>query len=172
MKELKYKGYIGSVELSIDDGVLHGKLLYINDLVTYEAESATEIVAAFEAAVDDYLADCEVEGKAPDTPYKGAFNVRIKPELHRELAEAARLRGSSLNEYVASVLSCHRHVELAERFEESSGAKFVIVSSVSGRSGIAQKNIRKRQQEAASQGAVFQRASAVLQWQSPSKARH
>ena len=128
MKELKYKGYIGSVDLSVDDGVLHGKLLFISDLVTYEAENATGLVEAFHEAVDDYLAYCEDEGKAPDTPYKGSFNVRIKPELHRELAETARSRGRSLNEYIAGVLSCHKHVELAERFEASGDVKFVLVS--------------------------------------------
>ncbi len=34
-----YKGYQGSVETSIEDGVFHGKILFINDLVTYEAHA-------------------------------------------------------------------------------------------------------------------------------------
>ncbi|MFV1877321.1 type II toxin-antitoxin system HicB family antitoxin [Nioella sp.] len=172
MKELKHRGYIGSVDLSIDDGILHGKLLYINDLVTYEAESAPELVAAFHAAVDDYLADCEAEGKAPDTPYKGSFNVRIKPELHRELAETARLRGCSLNEYVASVLTCHKHVELAERFEASTGAKFVLVSSVSGGAGASRRSIRTYHQETLVEQRQLPKTPPFVQWQPPSKARH
>ena len=37
METYTYKGYQGSVETSIEDGVLHGKIMFINDLVTYEA---------------------------------------------------------------------------------------------------------------------------------------
>ena len=36
---LKYKGFLGSIEVSIEDGIMHGKLLYINDLITYEANT-------------------------------------------------------------------------------------------------------------------------------------
>ena len=62
------------------------------------------MIAAFEAAVEDYLADCAAEGRAPDQPFKGSFNVRLGPELHRRLAIAARDRGVSLNDLVATTL--------------------------------------------------------------------
>ena len=34
---LEYKGYIGRVEFSAEDKIFHGKLEFINDLVTFEA---------------------------------------------------------------------------------------------------------------------------------------
>lgn len=105
MTTLNYKGYLGSAELSPADGVLFGKLLFIRDLVSYEGENAKELIAAFEAAIDDYLADCEREGREPDVPFKGSFNVRVGPALHRRLALAARERGVSLNEVVATTLA-------------------------------------------------------------------
>ena len=37
MEMLAHKGYNGSIETSVEDNVLHGKVLCINDLVTYEA---------------------------------------------------------------------------------------------------------------------------------------
>ena len=37
MKILEYKGYHGSVTPDMERGVLRGKLLFISDLVTYEA---------------------------------------------------------------------------------------------------------------------------------------
>ena len=59
---LEYKGYFGSVAYSAEDGVLHGRLKFIRDLVTYEGRDAKGIKAAFQEAVDDYLELCEAEG--------------------------------------------------------------------------------------------------------------
>lgn len=50
-----YRNYTGSVEYSEADGVFHGKVLNINDLVSYEANDENSIQQAFEEAVDDYL---------------------------------------------------------------------------------------------------------------------
>jgi predicted HicB family RNase H-like nuclease len=52
-KCFEYKGYSGTVEASIEDGVLHGKILFVSDLVTYEADTVTALKSEFEAAVDD-----------------------------------------------------------------------------------------------------------------------
>lgn len=122
MNSLSYKGYVGSVETDFDDNVLFGKLLYIRDLVNYEGETVAELKAAFHEAVDSYLADCEKSGKQPDHPFKGSFNVRLKPELHKELAVAAQNQRMSLNLYVGRVLSKHQKL-MRERdlsVEESS----------------------------------------------------
>ena len=52
---LKYKGYIGSVFFSEEDGVYHGKVEFIRDLVNYEASEVDALEASFHEAVDDYL---------------------------------------------------------------------------------------------------------------------
>lgn len=105
MTTMTYKDYLGSAEVSVEDGVLHGKLLGIRDLVTYEADTPAGLRAAFEEAVDDYLADCASGNREPDRPYKGSFNVRIGPELHRDLAVEARDRDVSLNDLITGYLS-------------------------------------------------------------------
>jgi predicted HicB family RNase H-like nuclease len=53
---LEYEGYFGSVEYSDEDKVLHGRLEFIRDLVTYEGTDAKGLKRAFHQAVDDYLA--------------------------------------------------------------------------------------------------------------------
>ena len=58
---LEYKGFYGSVSHSIEDEVVHGKIECINDLVTYEAETVTELKVAFREAVEDYLETCEMQ---------------------------------------------------------------------------------------------------------------
>jgi len=44
---LNYKNYIGSVEFSAEDNILYGKILGINDLVSYEGTSMQELENAF-----------------------------------------------------------------------------------------------------------------------------
>jgi predicted HicB family RNase H-like nuclease len=104
MTQLEYKGYAGTAEISESDGVFHGKLAHLRDLVTYESNTAKGLAKAFREAVDDYLADCAADGREPDRPFKGQFNVRTRPELHRAYAGLAAARGQSLNEIVTYAL--------------------------------------------------------------------
>lgn len=101
---MKYRGYVGSVDFSEEDGVLFGKILGIRSLIMYEGKDCTEIVADFHEAVDDYLLACEEHGIAPEVPYKGSFNVRITPSLHERLARYAISAGRSLNSCVQEAL--------------------------------------------------------------------
>lgn len=132
MKHMQYKGHLGSTEVSIDDGVLFGKLLFIRDLVTYEADSPSGLKASFESAVDDYISDCEVAGREPDKPFKGQFNVRIASSLHRGLAIAASTKDVSLNEYIETILSCHEHLDAIGHVKKDD-SKIVVVLQESGR---------------------------------------
>lgn len=101
---MQYKGYVGSVEFSEEDQILYGRVMGIRGMITYEGESAAELVQDFHGAVDDYLAACEAEGIAPEVAYKGSFNVRINPELHKRLAIYAVEHQMSLNSYVERTL--------------------------------------------------------------------
>lgn len=111
MEMLKYKDYEGSVEVSFSDKIFHGKLLFVNDLVTYEGADFDGLEAAFKEAVDDYLEFCVANNKEPEKPYKGVFNVRVSPELHKNLARKATIEDSSLNDIVAKILLSHFECE-------------------------------------------------------------
>lgn len=101
MKNLiEYKGYLGSVEFSSEDEVFFGKIQGIRSLISYEGTTASELTKDFHAAVDDYLALCEAENKEPEKAYKGSFNIRISPELHKKIAIYAIEHGMSLNNLV------------------------------------------------------------------------
>ena len=101
---LHYRGYFGEVKYSPEDEVFHGRLEYITDLVTWEAESAKEVKPAFHAAVEDYLECCAAEGREANTPFKGSFNLRPGPELHQRAALLAQKQGVSLNQIVTDAL--------------------------------------------------------------------
>lgn len=113
---LRHKGYSGSVEVSLEDDCLHGRLLHIDDLITYGGSTVAELRAEFEAAVDDYLAYCLETGKVPDKPYTGSFNVRIGHERHRWLVEVAAAANMSLNECVCDVIDAAMLREQPRKF--------------------------------------------------------
>ncbi len=106
MNTLEHKGYYGSVELSQEDGIMFGKLLYLRSvLVNYEGESVAELVTAFKESVDTYLADCESAGTKPQKPFKGTFNVRTGEDRHRRAAVAVqKYNMKSLNELVNTAI--------------------------------------------------------------------
>lgn len=101
MKNLiEYKGYVGSVEFSQEDGLFYGKVQGIRALISYEGTNAAELIEDFHAAVDDYLAICQEEGKEPEKAYKGSFNIRVSPELHKKIAIYAMENDITLNSFV------------------------------------------------------------------------
>lgn len=102
---LAYKGYHGSIHYNPEDRVFYGRIEFIRALVSYEGKDADSLECAFFEAVDDYLAACVEQGREPEKPFKGSFNVRIAPELHERVAIAASQHGMSLNRFVAEALS-------------------------------------------------------------------
>jgi predicted HicB family RNase H-like nuclease len=102
---LQYQNYYGSVQFSAADEVFYGKIIGINDLISFEGASVTELKAAFEDAVEDYLDICLEIGKEPEKTYKGTFNVRVPSALHKEAAHFAAVHNITLNEFVKLALS-------------------------------------------------------------------
>ena len=84
---MEYRGYVGSVEFSEEDGLFYGKVMGIRALISYEGSTAAELVNDFHGAVDDYLASTHdkyhkelskdalerVRGIFTDEPHRGAF---------------------------------------------------------------------------------------------------
>ena len=101
---LKHGGYTARVEFSAEDRVFFGQLDDITDLISFEGNTVEELEKAFAEAVADYLALCAATGKQPEKPFKGSFNVRMRPELHRQAALASRERNMSLNQLVVEAV--------------------------------------------------------------------
>lgn len=101
---IKYKGYIGNIEFSEEDNIFYGKVQGIRSLISYEGENAKELITDFHTAVDDYLELCEERGIEPEKSYKGTFNIRISPELHKDAAIYAADHKVSLNSVIETAL--------------------------------------------------------------------
>lgn len=104
MDILKYMDYEGSAEIDMSRHLCCGKILFIEDVVTFEASCPAELQAEFEAAVDDYLATCKELSRPPQKPLKGQFNVRISPELHRAACLKSLEEHTSLNDIMVRAL--------------------------------------------------------------------
>ena len=100
----EYRGYHTKVEFDSEDLVLRGKIEGINDLVDFECQNVKDVEKEFHAAVDDYLAFCTEVGKTPEKEYKGTFNIRISPELHKKIANLAARNGDTLNATVEKAI--------------------------------------------------------------------
>lgn len=146
MQTMDYKGYTGTAEVDLDNRVCRGKLLFINDLVTYRSGTVAGLRAEFEAAVDDYLETCASLGLEPKRPFNGVFNVRIDPALHQAVALRSIREDSSINRIVARAIeaymtpvqavSNHHHVNITLNVPEERMEKY-LASSAEGQWGRA-----------------------------------
>jgi predicted HicB family RNase H-like nuclease len=101
---LKYQDYTATIHYSADDEVFFGKVIGINDLITFEGISVAELKDAFQEAMEDYLETCKSIGKSPDKTYKGVFNVRVPAGLHKKAAIFALQHRITLNDFVKTAL--------------------------------------------------------------------
>ena len=101
---MHYKGYYGSVSFDETQELFYGKLEFIRDLVNFEATDAKTLIEEFHNSVEEYLEDCAIHNKMPDRPFKGSFNVRIDPELHRKASIHAIKHDNSLNKIIVLAL--------------------------------------------------------------------
>jgi len=106
---MEYKGYLGAVEYSDEDGIFFGKVQFVRALISYEGNDVQGLREDFHNAVDDYLALCKEKNMTPEQPFKGSFNVRVGRNLHRKLAIEAEQRGMSLNSLIVAVLEKETH---------------------------------------------------------------
>jgi len=101
---MSYKDYQGSVEFSDEDNLFFGRLIGINDRILFEGDSVETLRNNFQEAVEDYLEVCKKMGKTPEKAYKGTFNVRISPALHKNLAIYSASHGKTLNSAVEEAI--------------------------------------------------------------------
>lgn len=110
---MKYKEYYATVNYEDETSTFYGQIEDIDDLVSFESDTVTGLKTEFKNAVEEYLEFCRENGKRPDKPYKGSFNVRVGSELHKKAVMMARISNMSLNQFVE--LAIKEKVALCER---------------------------------------------------------
>ena len=61
---MTYRGYTASLEFDPEDNILVGRVLDIDDIISFHGESVAEFTGAFHEAVDTYVFACEKRGQA------------------------------------------------------------------------------------------------------------
>ena len=102
---MKYKGYEAVVKYSDEDETFIGEVINTRDMLIFDGNDVTEIEQSFQAVVEEYLEDCDTQGREPNKPFSGQFVMRVDPKLHRELLIQAKHSGQSLNAFVQDKLS-------------------------------------------------------------------
>ena len=102
---MKYKEYNAHIAYSEEDGCYVGHIAGITDIIGFHADTDAELQAAFEEAVEDYLETCQKLNKSPQKSYSGKLRLRIPPDIHVAIAEAAEASGKSLDQWAADTFS-------------------------------------------------------------------
>ena len=110
---MEYKGYRATVEFDAEDNIFVGQVFGINDSINFHGKSVEELKEMFRQSIDNYLELCSRIGKPPEKEYKGTFNIRISPEMHRRAALEAANQKVTLNQYIAKAIE--KSFESAER---------------------------------------------------------
>ncbi len=105
-KTMTYCGYTTSLEFDPDDNILVGRVLDIDDIISFHGESVAAFAAAFH---EDYVAACEKRGQTPEKPASGRLMLRVDPVVHAAALKAAAHTGQSLNRWAERVLRQAAH---------------------------------------------------------------
>ena len=101
---MAFKGYTASMIFDAVDKIIVGRVLDIDDIISFHGESVAEFESSFKAVVDDYIAASEALGTQPEKPASGKLMLRIAPTVHAAALKAAAQSGTSLNKWAEQAL--------------------------------------------------------------------
>lgn len=109
MNKMTYKGYTAQMEFDTEDKVIVGRVIDIDDIITFHGSSIVEFETAMQTAVDGYLFVCQQLGQAAEKPASGRLMLRIDPAVHAAAAKASARSGQSLNKWAEKALNQAAH---------------------------------------------------------------
>lgn len=96
--DMSYKGFVGEVKYSEEDGKFLGRVIDIEDAeLEFAGSSVSELQEGFRAVVDRYL---ELKGEDSDVE----ITVTLKKSLLRALIECADEQEVTIDEFVCAAL--------------------------------------------------------------------
>lgn len=106
---MRYRGYTAQMEFDVEDKIIAGRVLAIDDIITFHGTSVAQFEAAFHASVDSYLIACQKLGQAAEKPASGRLMLRVDPKVHAAAVKASAQHGISLNKWAEQVLMQAAH---------------------------------------------------------------
>ena len=105
MSTIVHDGYIATLEIDEDAGVIHGRVVNAHAVLTFEGRTVKELRRAFADTIADYRNWCRERRVDPQKPYSGTLSLRLDPALHRRVADKAATAGESINKFIADRLA-------------------------------------------------------------------
>ena len=109
MNHMTYRGYTARMDFDAEDKIIVGRVIDIDDIVTFHGSSVAEFEAAFNVAVDSTILACEQLGQSADKPASGRMMLRVNPAVHAAAVKASARSGQSLNKWAEEVLDRAAH---------------------------------------------------------------
>ena len=109
MNNMTYRGYTAHMDFDTEDKIIVGRVVDIDDIITFHGTSVAEFESAFKTAVDGYIHACEQLGQTADKPASGRLMLRVNPAVHAAAVKASARSGQSLNKWAEKVLSQAAH---------------------------------------------------------------
>ena len=109
---MKYKKYVATVELDAEAGLLHGEIINLSDVVTFQGRSVDELRQAFKESVEDYLEGLRRVRKRTRKAVYGTIRGSTTARGAPMAVLAAKIENKSLNAWVAEKLeqaACDQH---------------------------------------------------------------
>lgn len=104
MNTMNYKGYTARMDFDTEDKIIVGRVMDIDDIITFHGECVAEFEAAFQSAVDAYIHACEQLGQAAEKPASGKLMLRVDPTIHAAAIKTSARSGLSLNKWAEKAL--------------------------------------------------------------------
>ena len=101
---MSYKGYTASMIFDAEDKIIVGRVLDIDDIISFHGKSVAEFESNFHSVIEDYLVAAKELGSAPEKPASGKLMLRIAPEVHAAALKAAARSGTSLNKWAEGAI--------------------------------------------------------------------
>lgn len=99
---MTYKEYVARIEIDLEAGILHGEVINLRDVITFQAASVEQLQTEFATSVEDYLAFCAARHREPEKPYSGNVMLRMSPDMHRTIVTQAAKAGMSINRWLVA----------------------------------------------------------------------
>jgi predicted HicB family RNase H-like nuclease len=109
MNSMTYRGYTARMDFDADDKIIVGRVIDIDDIITFHGVSIPEFELAFKTVVDGYIHACDQLGQAADKPASGRMMLRVNPAVHAAAVKASARSGQSLNKWAEKVLGEAAH---------------------------------------------------------------
>ena len=95
MNTMIYKGYKARMDFDTEDKIIVGRVLDIDDIITFHGTSVAEFEDAFQSAIDSYIVACNRLGQEPERPASGRMMLRVDPAVHAAAVKASARNGQS-----------------------------------------------------------------------------